>query len=105
LIEGVDERRFSPSEPITREQMALMISRALSLIGKQNDGAGQADALNRFADRTSVSAWAQAAVSKVVQVGLMNGVVEDRFEPAEKASRAQVAVILKRMLQYVGFIN
>jgi hypothetical protein len=61
--------------------------------------------LNRFADRSSVSTWAQAAVSRAVHAGLMNGVVDDRFEPTERASRAQVAVILKRMLQYVGFIN
>lgn len=105
LVEGIDEKRFGPNEPITREQMALMIARALSLIGKQDDKAGQADALNRFADRSSVSTWAQAAVSRAVHAGLMNGVVDDRFEPAERASRAQVAVMLKRMLQYVGFMN
>ncbi|MEF3303632.1 S-layer homology domain-containing protein [Paenibacillus sp. GYB003] len=103
LVSGTDDRQFRPDEPVTREQMALMIARALAMTGKK--GGGQADVLTRFADRASVSDWAEAAVSQVVQAGLMNGVDDGRFAPAEQASRAQVAVMLKRMLQHVGFMN
>lgn len=106
LVDGVDDKHFSPNESITREQMALMIARALSMTGKKEAGADQnGTALSRFADRDKVSSWAQAAVSRVLQANLMNGTAADTFAPADKASRAQVAVILKRMLQHVGFIN
>ncbi|GAA3409191.1 S-layer homology domain-containing protein [Paenibacillus hodogayensis] len=105
LIEGTNAGRFSPNESITREQMAVMIVRALDMIGARNDGAGNVNALTGFADRTEVSSWAQPAVSRAVQSGLMNGIDETRFSPGGSASRAQVAVILKRMLQQVGFMN
>ncbi|RKN80721.1 S-layer homology domain-containing protein [Paenibacillus ginsengarvi] len=103
LVTGVEEKRFSPNESITREQMALMISRALAMTGKK--ASASSDKLMVFADRGTISAWAQAAVAEAVQAGLMNGVDADRFAPAEQASRAQVAVLLKRMLQYAGFMN
>ncbi|WP_158301972.1 S-layer homology domain-containing protein [Paenibacillus mesophilus] len=106
LVDGVDDKNFSPNESITREQMALMIARALTMTGKKEAGADQASSpLSRFADRDKVSSWAQEAVSRVLQANLMNGTATDTFAPSDKASRAQVAVILKRMLQHVGFIN
>lgn len=105
LVDGVARNMFHPNEPITREQMAVMISRALAMIGKQQDGANPMTSLSKFVDREAVSSWAQDAVSKVVQAGLMNGTGEERFAPSEQASRAQVAVMLKRLLQHVGFMN
>ncbi|MEF3309237.1 S-layer homology domain-containing protein [Paenibacillus sp. GYB004] len=105
LVTGVENNRFAPNEPVTREQMALMISRALKMTGQPEGVSANTDPLSAFADREAVSIWAQAAVTDVLRAGLMNGVGEDTFAPADSASRAQVAVIVKRMLQYVGFMN
>jgi len=105
LVTGVENNRFAPNEPVTREQMALMISRALKMTGQPEGVSANTDPLSAFADREAVSTWAQSAVTDVLRSGLMNGVGEDTFAPADSASRAQVAVMVKRLLQYVGFMN
>lgn len=105
LVTGVGNNRFAPNEPVTREQMALMISRALKMTGQPEGGSANTDPLSAFSDRETVSSWAQSAVTDVLRAGLMNGIGEDEFAPADSASRAQVAVMVKRMLQYVGFMN
>lgn len=105
LVTGVGNNRFAPNEPVTREQMALMISRALKMTGQPESVSANTDPLSAFSDRETVSTWAQSAVTDVLRAGLMNGIGEDEFAPSNSASRAQVAVMVKRMLQYVGFMN
>jgi pectate lyase/pectin methylesterase-like acyl-CoA thioesterase len=101
LVEGFEDGTFRPAAPITREQMAVMISRALEFAGKQ--GAGKASL--SFADSSTVSVWAKAAVSDAVSAGIINGMSDGTFQPAKQASRAEATVMLKRFLQAVEFIN
>lgn len=106
LVEGDETGAFAPNERITREQMAVMITRALRLAAPQA-GAVTSDlsGLSAYADRDEVASWAQAAVAQTVQAGLMQGTQPGRFEPGREASRAEAAVMLQRLLQHVGFMN
>lgn len=106
LVEGDETGAFAPNERITREQMAVMITRALRLADPQA-GAAASDlsGLSAYADRDEVASWAQAAVAQTVQTGLMQGTQPGRFEPGREASRAEAAVMLQRLLQHVGFMN
>jgi hypothetical protein len=45
------------------------------------------------------------AVALTGKEGIMNGVAENKFEPAQNVNRAQAAVILKRLLQNIKFID
>ncbi|GGG72692.1 S-layer homology domain-containing protein [Paenibacillus radicis (ex Gao et al. 2016)] len=106
LVSGIDAGHFAPNDPITREQMAVVIDRALTFTGHGSVGAGQeGGSLAAFTDRDSISSWAKAAVVRVSEVGIMKGMEDGRFVPTEYATRAQAAVILKRFLQYVHFIE
>ncbi|WP_158289491.1 S-layer homology domain-containing protein [Paenibacillus flagellatus] len=105
LVTGTGDGRFDPNAPISREQMAVIVSRVLAMIGKSGEERAAADSSDGFADASNISGWAQEAVGQVVRAGIMNGTDGGRFDPSGSASRAQAAVMLKRLLQHVGFMN
>lgn len=104
LIEGFEDASFQPGAKITREQMAVMIARALKAAGGAPK-AGSAAALEAFRDKSAVSSWAKEALIQSLETGLMNGMTESTLEPANHATRAQAAAMLKRLLRYAGYIN
>ncbi|WP_197286043.1 S-layer homology domain-containing protein, partial [Paenibacillus sp. FJAT-27812] len=104
LIGGFEDGSFRPNASITREQMAVMIARALSFAGKAQQ-AESAGALQLFADGADISDWAIVATEQLVEMEIIQGLTDTTFVPKANASRAQSAVILKRMLQYLQYIN
>ncbi|MDF2669408.1 MAG: hypothetical protein K0R67_1714 [Paenibacillus sp.] len=106
LVEGVEEGIFLPNASISREQMAVMIARAVKAAGQSIEiGSNQAQILSAFNDRASISTWAQSAVAEAVQAGIIQGMTDTMFVPADNATRAHAAVMLKRLLQALKFIN
>jgi hypothetical protein len=106
LINGFEDGTFRPNDSITREQMASLISKALTITGKTVavDDSQAAQILSKFSDQAAVSSWATADTAKVTQAGIMQG-NEGNFTPKAFADRAQAAVTLKRLLVYMQFIN
>lgn len=92
------EGAFRPQDLVTREEMAMMMSRAYTM--KQLD-VPMLKGLDRFADKEEISAWARTAVDFAVSAELMNGMDDSRFTPKENTTRAQTAVVLKRLLDKV----
>ncbi len=106
IVEGMEDGSFRPHANISREQMAVMIARAVKAAGHSIDiGSKQAQILNVFADRGSINSWALTAVAQAVQAGIIQGMSADTFVPSDNATRAQAAVMLKRFLQVLKFIN
>ncbi|MEK3913422.1 S-layer homology domain-containing protein [Paenibacillus sp. FSL H7-0331] len=103
LINGDEFGNFKPNDLITREQMVTMIARALKFVG--NREITDTTVLNKFADRTNISDWSQEAVASLVQTGIVQGVSNELFAPQDHATRAQSTTMLKRMLQYLQFMN
>lgn len=85
---------FMPENPVTREEMASIIYRALQIAGRKT----QTDAsINRFEDENEISQWAKAAVLKLQAAGIVSG-ADGRFNPKSDATRAEAAVILYRAI-------
>lgn len=78
---------------ITREQLAVMLYRYAQYKGYELNAAGD---ISAFADSSSVSPWAEAAMGWAVGLGLINGVDKNTLAPQGSATRAQVAMILMR---------
>ena len=89
------EGKFNPNGEITREEMATMIVRALRNVNPNGD---YTLGTTTFADNSNISSWAQEAVSIASGKGLRNGLDGNKFGPMDKATRAQSAVIIYRML-------
>ncbi|MNU95662.1 Endoglucanase precursor [compost metagenome] len=96
LIKGVDEQSFAPNQIITREQMAVLLLRALEY--KKQDGLSTPEAANSYADQDQVSSWAQKAVDSVTQLGLMKGKGQQKFDPLAAATRAETAKVMNELL-------
>lgn len=94
IVNGYDASAFGPDDPVTREQLAVILYRYAQYKG-QNTGTGVA-ALNGFDDASQVSAWAVDAMGWAVSGGLINGTGGNALSPGSNATRAQVAVILER---------
>ncbi|WP_458123555.1 S-layer homology domain-containing protein [Paenibacillus sp. Z3-2] len=103
LINGYGDGLFRPETPITREQMAVILVRALDFAGLKPQL--NTDALNVLADRATLSVWASDSVSILLEAGLMEGMLPNRVSPKEMATRAQSAAVLNRLLQYMKFID
>lgn len=104
LVSGMSNDRFAPDSEITREQMAVMLANALTIVGK-SEIASDPHALDKFSDVADISVWARSAIAQAVSAGIINGVTVDQVAPADHATRAQAAVMLKRFLQAVKFTD
>ncbi|MCU6791284.1 glycerophosphodiester phosphodiesterase family protein [Paenibacillus sp. WQ 127069] len=106
LISGYEDGTFRPDREITREEQAAMVIRAMSFVSVDTaiSAAQQSETLAPFKDANKI-AWAKSEVATAVHAGLMNGMTPDTLDLASYATRAQSAVILKRFLSKVNFIN
>jgi hypothetical protein len=96
LISGYNNGLFGPDDPITREQMAAMVARALlshSKLALPNQ-ADSAQILAVFQDRQAISGWAGAEVALAVQQGIIHGKTAAIFAPQARATRAEAAVMV-----------
>jgi hypothetical protein len=97
IVTGVNGK-FNPNEPITRQQMAAMIIRAV----KYQDNSlvdGVTGSLS-FDDASKIDAYAKEYVALAVKLGIITGKENGKiFAPKDNATRSQTAVILYRFLE------
>ncbi|WP_240421711.1 fibronectin type III domain-containing protein [Paenibacillus periandrae] len=107
LVTGFEDSTFKPDTGITREQMALMLVRAMAIAGKTYNEQGNRTELllSKFDDKGEISSWAQLAVAQAVGASILNGQSDNKFGSFANATRAEAVVMLKRFLQFEGFIN
>jgi len=105
IVKGMTDGTFKPNNPITREEITSMMVRAAEVGGKPiNAVSSPSSMLSQFPDNKKIGNWAQGDVARAVQVGIINGMSNGNFGAKENASRAEAAVMIKRMLDYIGFI-
>lgn len=98
IINGVGDGLFGVGTNITREDMAVMIYRAMQYSGIGVDTSSKSD----FSDYKSVSEYAKSAVSYLQSAGVVSGMNDGTFAPKNKVTRAQAAVIIYNMLAFCG---
>ena len=98
IITGYSDGRFHPDDAITREQMAVIISRYAAYAGYGTTGT--ADVFNSFSDKGSVSSYAVDAMTWATSAGLVSG-SGGKLTPKGTASRAQVAQIILNFCQKI----
>jgi hypothetical protein len=98
LVKGVTESGFAPDKEITREQMTVLIMRAGKYASEGGiKETGSEDSLS-FADASSISDWAVKDIIAAVRAGIVNGRTANTFAPQDQATRAEAAVMMKRLL-------
>lgn len=93
LASGYDERNFGPEDPISRQDMAVLICRAMSLCGIAVSG----QAGGTFADAAAIAPYAAEAVSALAGSGVITGMEDGTFAPLASATRAETVQLLYRV--------
>lgn len=95
IVSGTGGGRFDPDSNITREQMAVMMTNYIKYKGIALPGSAKP----AFADADSVSSWAKDSVNAMQTYGLISGVGNNEFAPANTATRAEVATIFANFIK------
>ena len=98
IVNGISETEFAPAGDLTREQLAAILYRYAAYQGY--DVSQRAD-LSGFGDASSISGYAQEALSWAHAQGLVLGFEGGSLRPQGTASRAQIAAVLMRFLAAV----
>lgn len=99
IVTGQDSDYFGLNEPVSRQDMAVMLQRAMENCGLTL--APQREAVS-FADENAIGGYAKEAVTALYRAGLMNGMTENEFGPLGGATRAQAASLLYRVYSEKG---
>ena len=104
VVAGTSPTTFDPEGPVTREQIAVILTQYMFHVLKMNRTWTPAD-LSTFPDGANVSSWAKEAMQDAVALGLINGTKAPDgkvyLDPQGSATRQQVATILMNFCQNV----
>lgn len=95
LVQGRDGRTYEPDTPVTRQEMAVMLTKAYAL---QGGTMSTPEAAESFADAVQIAEWAQASVNAAHALGLIQGRGQGEFAPAAYLTRAEAAQIIYKLV-------
>lgn len=98
IVLGYEDGTFHPNQAVTRQELATILRRYASYQGYYDEV--DLD-LSKFADSGNVSSSAEISVAWAVQTGILNGVSRYRLAPTGQTTRAQLATVLTRFLNYL----
>ena len=102
-IADSDSNTYMPNEPITREDMALMLYRYTTNVAKVK--LPVVNEIIEFADSKDIGENAFEAVALMQQSGIINGIADGNsiaFAPKNQASRAQASTMIARFCAALG---
>lgn len=107
LINGFEDGTFRPGDRITREQAMNIIAKAMKLTGlaEQTGIVDTAGVLAAFTDAGHTGAWAKDSLALAASAGLISGRSGSKLEAKANVTRAEVAVLIQRLLQKSKLID
>ena len=99
IIKGVSDNEFNPHGTITREEAAVMVTRAAKLCGMDTtmDNVEIRDALAQFFDYVKASDWSKASLAFCYREKILDDSIMD-INPKEAVTRAEIASMVYNML-------
>ncbi len=93
IFKGVNETDFAPENAITRQDLMVICDRAFSIVGKTMDKTEKKD----FSDSEKIADYAKEAVSRMTAAGILKGNADGTLNPLGNTTRAEAAVIMRRV--------
>lgn len=94
LINGINAETFGIGNEMTREDMAVILYRAVK---DKNIETGDVS----FTDKDEISSYALEAAAAMEKSGIISGVDDGKFAPKAAVTRAQTAVCIYRLLDFI----
>ncbi len=99
IVTGISETEFGIGRQITRADMAVMMDRILSYCGIAIEPTVPAYVFDDFKD---IPDYAADSISNLSRIEMMNGVGRNLFMPLASATRAEAAVLVYRIYNYMN---
>ncbi|MBQ9984874.1 MAG: S-layer homology domain-containing protein, partial [Oscillospiraceae bacterium] len=96
IVNGIGDNKYAPRNTITRQDMMVIVYRAMQKLGVELEIADV-----DYADVADVADYAQDAVKALITAGLVNG-KSGKIAPTDYTTRAEVAVLIKRIMDYTA---
>jgi len=88
---------FNPNDTITRQDMAVILSRYMSKIEKKE--LSEVNKEVSFTDKNQIDSYAQAAIKELQRAGIINGKTSKTFVPKGNATRAECSKMISVLIQ------
>ncbi|CAM4426448.1 hypothetical protein FHS16_003711 [Paenibacillus endophyticus] len=95
IANGTGDNKFNPRDFISRQDMMVLISRAMEVTNKLDLSGMPAD-LNGFKDKLSIAPYAIDAAAEMVKAGIIQG-NGSALNPKGQATRAETAQMIYRL--------
>ena len=95
IVKGYSDTEFMPDRNVTREQIAAIMHRYAAYKG-YDVSVGENTNILSYSDYSDISGYAVESVQYAVGAGLMHGKTENTINPADNATRAEIAAIIQR---------
>ena len=98
LISGRGDGTFAPNDAVTRQEMAVIITRLLAACGVDTSVSGQdaVKALSGYTDTNAVKSWSINPVVFCLKNEILKGMSETELWPEAHTTREQAIVIIYR---------
>ncbi len=104
IINGNGDGTFGPKDTITREQTMAILARAMKITGLNASVTDITALLAKYMDSTSASDYAKESIAACIATGVVTGTSTVTISPKNNVTRAEVAVMVQRLLQKSGLI-
>ncbi|EIM07144.1 putative lactocepin [Planococcus antarcticus DSM 14505] len=103
IVLGMTTNTFDPKAPISRQDTAVMMIRAVEY--QQALLLEGLDTTHQFADSSTISPYANEAVSQAYALGFITGREDNIFDPKAKITRGETAAVLYRALDKMKLLR
>ncbi|MDE0232021.1 MAG: S-layer homology domain-containing protein [bacterium] len=95
ITKGTSATTYSPLMSVTREHMALFLTRLAGLVGIEmaSDPAGPG-----FEDIVELPAESQTAINQLADLGITQGTSDTTYSPADPVTRGHMALFIARLM-------
>jgi len=97
IINGFEDGTFKPEQLIRRDEIAVMMMRALGTSGDSSTVPQLS-----FADKELIPRWAADSIFEAVKQEFINGYPDNTFRPTKSTTRAEATVLINRYLAKLG---
>jgi len=99
IIQGKINGAFAPNDSISRQEMAVIIYRALQYSSEQSL---PTETTTDFIDFDQISSWAQKEVATLKKIALIEGRQQQLFVPQAELTRAEGAYIIYKLMYVIS---
>lgn len=97
IVNGVAPDKFSPNNNISRQEICVMIFRALKAANPNLNS--DVSGVGSFADESQIASWAINEVRFASKNGIMNGTGGNRMDPLDNTQRQVAVILIKRTFE------